>query len=62
MISALAMWNGIYPLGNGPKLIYVDRPYHLPPYSNISDSTEQNFALPKGGNIMVVKLNSTLML
>jgi hypothetical protein len=29
--------SGLYPDGQGPRIPYVDRPYHLPPYSNKTD-------------------------
>ena len=36
--SGVSFSYGLYPPGNGPKLPYVDRPYHLPPYaSNTTD-------------------------
>lgn len=35
--SALSQLYGIYPPGNGPKLQYVPRKYHLPPFTNQTD-------------------------
>lgn len=37
MISIQSQLNGVYPLGTGPRLTYVDRSLHIPPYSNKSD-------------------------
>ncbi len=46
--SARSQLYGLYPLGKGEKMPEVDQSYHLPPYSNTSDSSEQIFSLPKG--------------
>jgi hypothetical protein len=35
--SALSQLYGLYPPGNGPKLQYVQRKYHLPPFTNQTD-------------------------
>jgi hypothetical protein len=61
--SATSHMYGLYPLGNGPKLPYVDRPYHLPPYStNQVDIKEQNFALPLGLQPIQVQVDPKVML
>ncbi len=40
MQSGVSFAYGIYPPGQGTKLPYVDRPYHLPPYkTNKTDIT-----------------------
>ncbi len=44
--SGLSNLYGIYPLGQGQKLVSVDRKYHIPPYAYNNDSSEQVYALP----------------
>jgi hypothetical protein len=44
--SGLANLYGLYPLGQGQKLISVDSKYHIPPYAYKNDSSEQVYALP----------------
>ena len=36
---------GLYPLGYGPKIQSVPKEYHLPPFSNTTDSSEETFTL-----------------
>jgi hypothetical protein len=61
MQTGLAFRSGLYPLGNGQKLITTKDKYHLPPYSYSNDIQEQNFALPEGQLIHRAKFNSTLI-
>lgn len=37
MNSIQSQLYGLYPPGTGPRLTYVDRELHLPPYSNKTD-------------------------
>jgi len=37
MSSAYALLYGLYPAGTGPRLTFVDRYLHIPPYSNKTD-------------------------
>ena len=53
---------GLYPPGNGPKLQYVQRKYHLPPFTNQTDLDEQNFAFPEGHQHIMINFDSNLML
>lgn len=54
--------NGLYPHGTGTQMPFVDKQWHLPPYSNKTDASEQNFALPNGHQIAKVKLNEKIAL
>ena len=59
--SAMCQLEGFYPLGSGPRLVLVDKEYHLPPYSNTTDDAEQNFALPNGYQDIPIKFDPKLM-
>lgn len=53
----------MYPAGQGTRLPYVERPYHLPPYAtNKTDIDEQNMALPLGHQIIPVKFDAKVVL
>jgi len=61
-VSSISFMYGLYPAGTGPKMSYVNRNYHLPPYSNKTDSQEQNFALPNGHQQIKTKVNEHIIL
>ncbi len=56
-MSGLSHIYGVYQPGNGPRLDYVQRKYHLPPFTNQTDIEEQNFAFPLGHQHIVMKFN-----
>lgn len=62
MTSILSQMYGLYPPKTGPRLTYVDRIWHIPPYSNKTDDEEQNYALPSGHQPIIIKQNSLIML
>lgn len=54
---------GLYPPGTGPRISFIDRKYHLPPYiTNKTNIAEQNYALPNAHQTVKVKLNAKIML
>lgn len=57
IMSGLSHIYGVYQPGNGPRLDYVQRKYHLPPFTNQTDIEEQNFAFPLGHQHIVMKFN-----
>lgn len=63
MQSGVSFSYGLYPSGQGTKLPYVDRPYHLPPYAtNKTDIDEQNYALPNAHQIIPIKFDDKVVL
>lgn len=62
--SGISHIYGIYPSGAGPKMPYVKRNFHIPPYDNNTshDIDEQNFAFPYGHQLIPVKYNPILMI
>lgn len=61
--SGVSFSYGLYPAGQGAKMPYVDRPYHLPPYAtNKTDIDEQNCALPDCHSIIPIKFDDKVIL
>lgn len=62
MMSVQSLLYGLYPSGTGPRITYVDRYLHLPPYANKTDAEEQNYAFPNAFQPIKVKVNEKVML
>ena len=61
--SGISFMHGFYPPGTGQKLNQVEKlDEHLPPYSNKTDITEQNFALPNGQATINIKRAEKILL
>lgn len=61
ILSVQSLLYGLYPAGTGPRMSYVDRIWHIPPYSNKTDHEEQNYAFPNKYQPIKVKQSQKIM-